>query len=84
MKPMLKTLRQGLGWLLIVIGGLSFWVGGTAISEFGKIDRILGELLGLIFAVVCIAVGYVLKSSGEPDGAVEDQDSSSDDSSPRK
>ena len=74
MKPLLKALLQGLGWLLIVIGGLSFWVGGRALSEFGKIDRILGEMLGLIFAVACIAVGYVLKSFGEPDSAVEDQD----------
>ena len=84
MKPLLKRLLQGLGWLLMVIGGLSFWVGGRAIGEFGKVDRILAEMLGLGIAAFFGIFGYVLKTAGQPDEVVEDQDSSSEDSSVRK
>jgi hypothetical protein len=84
MKPLLKTLLQGLGWLLIVIGGLSFWVGGRAISEFAKVDRILAEMVGILIAVVFITLGYALKSAGAPDEAPDDEGSSSEDSSIRK
>ena len=51
MKPLLKALQQGLGWVLMLIGGLSFLVGGRAISEFGKVDRTFGEVLGLMMRV---------------------------------
>ena len=84
MKPLPKTLLQGLAWLLFAIGGLSFWVGGRAISEFGKVDRILGEMLGLMLAAVCLGLGAMLKSAGEPDEADEEENSTSGDSSAPK
>jgi len=56
-----KLLLRGLAWLLFVIGGLSFLVGGRMISESWKIDRILAEMIGLGIAGACGALGYGLK-----------------------
>jgi hypothetical protein len=81
MKTSLKSLLQGLAWLLFVIAGLSFWVGGRAITEFAKMDRLLGEMLGLGFAGACLALGMVLKTLGEPDEVDEHRSSDSGDSS---
>jgi hypothetical protein len=44
------------------------------ISEFWKIDRILAEMIGLGIAAACGALGYVLKTAGEPDEVNEDPD----------
>ena len=48
----LKSLLRGLSWLLLVMAGLAFWVGGRAFAEFAKTDPILGEMLGIGIAVV--------------------------------
>ena len=48
---------------------------GDAISEFGKVDRILSEFLGLLIAVVTGAAGYVLKTSADDLDATEDSTS---------
>ncbi len=77
----MKSVLQALAWLFFVFGGLSFWVGGRAISEFAKIDRILAEILGLGLAGLCFALGMVLKNAGEIDEVGEDQNSTSGDSS---
>jgi hypothetical protein len=37
----------------------------VALSEFGKIDRMLAEMLGLIIACATGALGYFLKSSAD-------------------
>ena len=68
-----KAFLHGLSWVLFAIAGLAFWVGGRAISEFGKIDRILAEMLGLLIAFATGALGYVSKNFADDLGS--DQDS---------
>jgi len=68
------SLRAG-SWLLLGIAGIAFWVGGRAISEFAKVDRILAEFLGLLIAVVTGIVGYVLKTSADDLDGTEDSTS---------
>jgi hypothetical protein len=63
---------HGLAWVFFAIAGLAFWVGGRAISEFGKIDRILAEMLGLLIAAATGALGYVLKNFAEDLGSDQD------------
>jgi hypothetical protein len=60
-KPALKAFLHGLAWFSLVVAGLSFWVGGRAISEFGKVDRIMAEFLGLSIAGGAGLLGYILK-----------------------
>ena len=67
-----KTLLRGIAWLLFVIAGLAFLVGGRAISEFGKIDRILAEFLGLGIAAATGALGYILNNTADDPGTDED------------
>jgi hypothetical protein len=43
--------------------------GGRAISEFGKIDRILSEMLGLGIAAGTGVLGYILKITADDLGA---------------
>lgn len=69
----LKGLFLGLSGLLLGIAGVSFWVGGRSISEFGKVDRVLAELLGLSIAFVTGALGYILKKVA--DGLAQSEDS---------
>jgi hypothetical protein len=57
---------------LFAIAGLAFWVGGRAISEFGKIDRILAEFLGLRIAAASGALRYILNNSADDAGTDED------------
>ena len=59
--------------MLFAIAGLAFLVGGQAISEFGKIDRIVAEMLGYLIAAATGALGYVLKNFSDDLGS--DQDS---------
>ena len=67
-----KAFLHGLAWILFAIAGLAFWVGGRAISEFGKIDRIPEEMLGLGIAVASGALGYILKTTADDLGAEQD------------
>jgi hypothetical protein len=64
-KSVLKVLLNGLAGILFAIAALAFWVGGRAISEFGRIDRILSEMLGLGIAVATGALGYILKTTAD-------------------
>ena len=60
-----KYLLLGTAWLFFAAGGLLFWVGGRAISEFGHLDRIISEFIGIIAGLVLAFVGYVLKAAAE-------------------
>ena len=60
---------------MLGIAGLAFWVGGRAISEFAKVDRILAEFLGLLIAVVIGIAGYLLKTKADDLDGTEDQTS---------
>ena len=71
-RSFLKVLLRGLAWVLFVIAGLAFWVGGRAISEFAKTDRILAELSGFLIAFATGAIGYVLKNTADDLGGGED------------
>jgi hypothetical protein len=61
LKYFLKALSQS----LFVVGGLSFLVGGRLFHEMKHVDRLLAELLGIGFAAVCFAIGYIAKSKIE-------------------
>ena len=69
--PIAKHALRGLSWLLFVVAGLLFWVGGRAISEFAKVERILAEFMGLLLAAGFTALGAIVKSSA---GADEEDD----------
>jgi hypothetical protein len=71
-RPIWKAVLHGLAWVLFAIAGLAFWAGGRAISEFGKIDRILSEFLGLGIAAVTGALGYILKTTADGLGVEQD------------
>ncbi len=47
-------------------------MGGRAISEFGKIDRILSEMLGLGIAAGTGVLGYILKTTADDLSAKQD------------
>lgn len=55
----MKTLLRGASRILFGIAGLSFFVGGRAISEFTKTDRVLAEMLGIGLALVFGIFGMV-------------------------
>ena len=57
----LKHLLQGVSSVLIVIAGISFFVGGRAIHEFGAVDRALAEIIGIGLAFLCLILGVVAK-----------------------
>jgi hypothetical protein len=65
-KSTFKAFLRGVSGLLFGIAGISFWVGGRAISEFSR-DRVLGEMAGIFIAIVCGALGMWAKSAGEED-----------------
>jgi hypothetical protein len=68
-----KAPLHGLAWGLFAVAGLAFLVGGRVISEFGKIDRIVVEMLSYLIAAATGALGYVLKNFSADLGS--DQDS---------
>lgn len=58
-KTTLKYFLQALSKLLFAVAGLSFFFGGRAIHEFGNVDRVLAEFLGITTAVVCGFGAYI-------------------------
>lgn len=74
-RSVLKAFQRAGSWLLLGIAGISFLAGGRAINEFGKVDRILSEFLGLLIAAVTGAAGYALKTSADDLDAAEDSTS---------
>ena len=69
MKPSIKStvklLFRVVAWLLFAIALLTFWMGGRAISEFAKTDRILAEMEGTGIAVLFAGLGAVAKLAGD-------------------
>ena len=59
----IKPIVGGLSWVLISIGGLSFWVGGRALHEFAGVDRAIAEVEGLAAGAVLIALGAGLRAA---------------------
>ena len=74
-RTVLKSVLRGVSWLLVTIAGLALWVGGRAISEFAKTDRILGKMLGLGIAVVTGALAFVAKRAADNLESPEDPSS---------
>jgi hypothetical protein len=68
----MKSLLRGASQTLFVLAGLLFFVGGRAISEFTKTERLLAEILAIGLAVVCAAFAMVAK--GKADN-LDDEDS---------
>jgi len=69
----MKAFLHGLSWLFLGVAGMAFWAGGRAIHEFGKVDRLLAELIGLSIAVVMGAIGFVLKRTADGINTAEEQ-----------
>ena len=51
------SLLKAVSQALFVLGGLMFFAGGRAISEFTKTERVLAEMLGIGLAVVFVVFG---------------------------
>jgi hypothetical protein len=68
-----RYLLRGVSWLLLAVAGIAFLVGGRAISEFGKTDRVLAEMEGLGLAIVTGGLGLVAKTAA--DNLDQDEDS---------
>jgi hypothetical protein len=64
-KTTLGYFLQGLSKIMFLIAGISFLFGGRALCEFEKLDFVLAEFLGLAFAAMCIAAGFIAKSKAE-------------------
>ena len=54
-----------------IVAGLSFWAGGRALHEFVKFDRMLGEMMGIVLALVLGLIAVFLKGIAQ---RIEDQD----------
>jgi hypothetical protein len=48
-----------------IVGGVFFWVGGRALHEFGNMERVSAEILGILIAVVMILLSFAAKSLAE-------------------
>ena len=57
----LKSFLRGLSTVSFAIAGLSFFFGGRAIHEFGGVERMLAEIVGIGIAFVCLIVGAIAK-----------------------
>jgi len=68
----MKALLKGTSQTLFVTAGLLFFVGGRAISEFTKTDRVLSEMLGIGMAFVFGILGMVAKNAADN---LDDEDS---------
>jgi len=71
-KSIMGVVLRGLAWLLFVIAGLAFWVGGRAISEFAGVERMLAEVEGLGITAVCAGIGVLLKLASKRLEATDD------------
>jgi hypothetical protein len=59
----MRSLLKGASQALFVLAGLLFLIGGRAISEYTKTDRLSAEGLGIGLAVVCAVVGMLAKDA---------------------
>ena len=70
-RSLTSSLLRGAALLFGAAAGLSFWIGGRALHEFAKFDRMLGELVGIGLAVVLGVIAVLLKGLAE---RIEDHD----------
>jgi hypothetical protein len=61
----LKATLRGVSWLLLVVAGLTFWVGGRVIAEFAKTDWMFAEMEGISLAVAVGALGFAAKTAAD-------------------
>ena len=66
-KSTFKAFLRGVSGPLLGIAGIAFLFGGRAISAFAKTDWALGEMAGILIAIVCGGLGMWAKSTGEED-----------------
>ena len=57
---MLRALLSVASIAMFTIAGLSFLLGGRAISEIEGVDRLVAEVEGIGIAVVCGVLAYLL------------------------
>ncbi len=62
-KAGLASLLKGLAWLLFVSAGLTFWVGGKAINEFAKTERVLAEVESIGLSMLLAVIGAVARTA---------------------
>jgi hypothetical protein len=51
--------------LLGVVAALSFWVGGGALHEFAKVDRMFAEMIGIVLGLVLGVIAVLLRALAE-------------------
>jgi drug/metabolite transporter (DMT)-like permease len=62
---MMRSLLKGASQALFALAGLLFLVGGRAISEYTKTDRLSADGLGIGLAVVCAVIGMLAKDAAD-------------------
>lgn len=62
-KACLASLLKGTAWLLFVMAGLAFLLGGQAIREFAKAEWILAEIEGTSLAMLLGGIGVVARTA---------------------
>lgn len=60
-----KPLLKGISKILFVIAAVFFFVGGRAISEFTKTDRVTAEMAGIGLAFVSGIFGMVTHNAAD-------------------
>jgi hypothetical protein len=61
----LAFLLRGVASLFAVLAVLAFWVGGRAISEFAKTDRVLAEMEGVALTALFSGLGVIAKATAD-------------------
>ena len=61
----LALLLRGVASLFAVLAVLAFWVGGRAISEFAKTDRVLAEMEGVALTALFSGLGVIAKATAD-------------------
>jgi hypothetical protein len=61
----LALLLRGLASLFAVLAGLAFWVGGRAINEFAKTERVLAEIEGIALAALFFGFGVIAQIAAD-------------------
>jgi len=61
----LALLLRGVASLFAVLAVLAFWVGGRAISESAKTDRVLAEMEGVALTALFSGLGVTAKATAD-------------------